>query len=551
MTIALEAALECHPEWPPTTDLYHSPLGLFDFQAEDIARAYLGSKSGGGNLVVWDAGTGKTHFGMRMSTLLAEDARDGIYEHDLTVLVCEKNKLNEWAEDFTKYTKQTTCIHHGTGRMKRLDKTGLPDVLITTYETGKADLAKFVRGGGKGKRGTSMVHGPLLEMIKGLSVLWVFDEMTKLRNRGADNYKAFDYTLRKMKKSHPITHRVFGLTATPIETGWENAFNECRLIRPDLMPTVGEFESYFVRFRDPFGRAKYHEALMGEFADMCAPIILRKRKTDPDVIAQFPKKVEEAKHLEMAPDQAALYAMVESLQDDQEDPVPGLWTALRQIAGSPASLVRSASHGDSALVKMLVQELGAEYLQGVSSVKEINLLEYLIPLVKGQGAKVVCFTFFGQTILPHLGDLLRSNGYLVYENHGGLSATEMALVRKAFRDDPQPCVFLTSDAGSRGVNLPEATYVIEYESALTFSNRTQRLDRIHRIDSKSASVTCMTFIVDRTVEVAIINGCLNRNDQQDVLLDDLDAGENFMTADDRREALQISRLTKPQRKGRK
>jgi SNF2 family DNA or RNA helicase len=537
-----------HPEWPCAgRDLYYSPLGLFGFQADSIAHAYLASESGGGNLVCWDTGTGKSHFGMRMSTLLGEDMRDQIRTHDLTILVCEKAKVSEWAEDFVKYTRQHARIHHGSTRMKKLVTEGLPDVLITTYETAKADLVRFVKT--PGKRGTSMAHGPLLERIEGMSVLWVCDEMGKLRNRSSANYKAFDYTFRKMRKSHPKDHRVFGLTATPIEKDWEDAFNQCRLIRPDLMPAIGEFESYFVKSRDPFGRARYQQARMHEFALLCRPIILRKRKTDPDVIDQFPKKVEEARHLVMAPDQAGLYEMVESLQYGQEDPIPGLWTVLRQIAGSPASLVRSAAQGDSVLAKSLVAEMGAQYFLGVSSVKETALIEYLTPLVKDEEAKVVCFTFFGRTVLPILAGALRRNGFKVYENHGGLSATEMGTVRQAFRDDPKPCVFLTSDAGSRGINLPEATYVLEYDSALTYANRTQRLDRIHRIDSKSTSVTCMTFIVDHTVEVSIIERMVTRNEQTDILLDDLDAGESFMTAADRKAALQIGRLSK--KKGRR
>ena len=539
MTVVDQAPV--HPDWP-TEDLFYSPIGLYPFQAEQIAEAYLATESGGGKLVCWDTGTGKSVFGMRMSTLLAEDALAGARTHDLTVLVCEKGKVSEWAEDFVKFTRQSVRVHHGPGRTKALAKHGLPDVLITTYETAKADMVRFIKT--PGKRGTSMAHGSLLEVIEGMSVLWVCDEMGKLRNRSAANYKAFDYTFRKMRKAHPKDHRVYGLTATPIEKDWEDAFSMCRLIRPDLMPTVAEFEKYFVRSRDPFGRAKYHQERMHEFAALCAPIILRKRKTDPDVIAQFPKQVEEAKHLEMAPDQAALYAMVEALGYGSEEPVPGLWTALRQIAGSPAALVRSAAQGDSKLAKMLVEEMGADYLNSVSSVKETALVEYLKPLVNDQGAKAVVFTFFGQSVLPILAALLRGKGFKVYENHGGLSATEMGTVRQAFRDDPLPCVFLTSDAGSRGINLPEATYVVEFESALTHANRTQRLNRIHRIDSKATSVTCMTFIVNHTVEVGIIGHVMERNDQQDILLDDLDAGENFMTSDDRREALQIARLSK-------
>ena len=89
--------------------------------------------------------------------------------------------------------------------------------------------------------------------------------------------------------------------------------------------------------------------------------------------------------------------------------------------------------------------------------------------------------------------------------------------------------------------MPEATYVIEYESALTYANRTQRLDRIHRIDSEAPSVTCMTLMLDGTVEEPIALKMIDRNEQTDILLGDADAGENFMSAPERKAALKIAR----------
>jgi len=538
-------AIEVPLGWPEG-DLYHSARGLYPFQEESIARDYLETQDGGGKLVVWDTGTGKSHFGMRMSTLLAEDARNGVRRHDLTILLCEKGKVGEWVSDFAKYTRQDARIHLGSGRMDKIERLGLPDVLVTTYETAKIDLVKFVRQPGKGKRGTSLQPGPLMDLIADKKVLWIGDEFgAKLGNRTSDCYKAFDWVWRQMRKNHPRDHRLFGLTATPIERDWENAFNQYRLIRPDLMPTVKEFEEYFVRSRHPvYGTPRYHAERMHEFAAMGRPILDRRRKSDPDIVSQFPKKVEEAVHLEMGKDQAALYERVESLQQDQEDPVPGLWTTLRQIAGHPAALVLSAAHRDSVLAKALVAEYGAEYLSSVPSVAEQALIERLTPVVKGQGAKAVVFTFFGQSILPVLAKSLRAKKFRVYENHGGLTAAQMTQVRQDFKSDPEPAVFLTSDAGARGINLPEATYVFEFESALTYANRTQRLDRIHRIDSLSESVTCTTLVVDGTVHVPIIQKMAERNTQTDILLGDDDAGENFLSARDRMQALQIARLSR-------
>jgi superfamily II DNA/RNA helicase len=185
---------------------------------------------------------------------------------------------------------------------------------------------------------------------------------------------------------------------------------------------------------------------------------------------------------------------------------------------------------------MLVQEMGIEVFRNTSSAKMEALLGYLDVVVKGQGSKAVVFTFFGQSVLRDIQANLTKSGYKVYINHGGMSISQQQESRTSFKSDPQPAIFLTSDAGSRGINLPEATYVIEYESALTFANRTQRLDRIHRIDSKAPSVTCMTMFLNDTVEDIIAENMIQRNDQTDILLGDNDAGENHISAAERKTA---------------
>lgn len=532
------SSTEAGTSWPEG-ELYHSPRGLYPFQIDGIASMYVM----GSGMLVWDTGTGKTHAAMRLSALLVEDD-----EIDLTLLVAEKGKVDEWKEDYQSFTRLTTRVHHGSGRMKRLERHGMPQVLVTTYETAKADLARLVRT--PGRRGTSVKDGPLMEMIRPLRVLVIYDEIpVKLRNRTSDIYKAHFRVARQLRKVFPESTRIFGLTATPLEKDYEDAFNQLRIVRPDLMPTVEEFEKRYVTSRDQYGKPHFHPQRIKEFVALYQQAQIRKRKTDPDIIDQFPKRVEESLHLKMADDQRALYEAIESIQDDFDNPVPGLWTVLRQVAGAPSSLLYSSENPEgSALAKLVVEEIGADVIRKTSSVKEEALLHFLDTVVKGQGDKAVVFTFFGQSILRVLHQRLLSAGYKVYVNHGAMSMAEQTASRKGFKSDPSPCVFLTSDAGARGINLPEATYVIEYESALTYANRTQRLDRIHRIDSLAPSVTCMTFFVDGTVEESIGLNMIERNDQTDILLGDEDAGEHFMTAKERKMALRIARTQRTRKR---
>jgi SNF2 family DNA or RNA helicase len=289
------------------------------------------------------------------------------------------------------------------------------------------------------------------------------------------------------------------------------------------MPKIGEFEQSVIRSRDDYGRPRYEPDGVEEFVARARPHLWRKRKTDPDVRAMFPARIEEFRTLAMGRDQQQLYDTVASLQDGQETPVPGLHTALRQIAAHPAALVHSARHGTSQLARDLVASLGADHLRSVPSRKTEELVEYLSSIVHGQGDKAVVFSQFGPSVLPLLAAALLKEGIRSYLYTGEMSGPEREAARREFRADTAPCVFLTSDAGKDGINLPEATYLVEYESALTYETRTQRLGRIDRITSAAASITCTTLVLEGTVEEAIVETMLKRNEIADHFLGDTGA----------------------------
>lgn len=496
--------------------VFHSPHGLYPCQQEGVAFAFL-QRSG---LLVADTGIGKSVIVMALAALLAEDGAE-----DLVLLVCKQNKLAEWQEDFTSFTSLPAAVHHGPSRMKRL-QPGLPHVLISTYETLRADLARFEIP--PGKRTRTARPGPALEALlaaqaDGRRVLVVYDEISdKLRNRSSQLYKAHHYALTQLRRAQKDL-RVIGLTATPISRSYEDGFNQLRLAVPDAMPTVKAFEETVVRSRDDYGRPRYDDAGVEWFVGLSRPHIWRKRKTDPDVRDLFPKRIEEFRSLRMDRAQQQFYDEIASLQDGLQEPVPGLHTALQQIAAHPMALAHSAARGSSQIAMELVGAYGVDHLRALPSKKTDELVEYLSSIVHGQRDKAVVFSRFGPSVLPLLAEALRKEGLRSYLYTGAMDGPEREQARTGFRADPEPCVFLTSDAGKDGINLPEATYLVEYESALTYETRTQRLGRIDRITSQAPSITCTTFVLQGTVEEGIVDSMLKRNEMADRFLSDTDA----------------------------
>jgi len=227
--------------------LYFSPLGLFGFQAEAVAQAYFAE----GLVGVLDTGLGKTHVSMALAAKLVEND-----QVDLVIHVAQKNKIDksEFPADWAQFTALSILVYHGPGRVKRLAKHGVPDVVITTYETGRDDLVTFT-----GRSGRARQDGALMSALglRDKRVLWLFDEISsKLGNRSSKLYRAYEHVLTAQRRG-PHPPRVLGLSATPMSTDFEQSFNLGRIVWPQRMPSVEYFEDELTYGRDDHGRLIY------------------------------------------------------------------------------------------------------------------------------------------------------------------------------------------------------------------------------------------------------------------------------------------------------
>jgi SNF2 family DNA or RNA helicase len=522
----------------PARKLYKSPIGLYDFQAIGVAQAYYELDT----LAVWSTGIGKTHLAMATSALLFED--DLV---DLVLVTCEVNKMGDWLRDMHTFTDLEAVHYKGDKRRRGKLRQAPPQVMIGTYETIRNDAAK---------PGPTKLHdyrpGPLCEALEGLRVLLVYDEVSRLGNRTSGVFRAQECLVKHLRKARPGDTRTMGLTATPIERDPANVYNEGRIITPWTVGTVQEFTHDHVVAVDFFGNpCKFHnigpddwDGVTRTLKRKLSPALKIKSKSDPDVKDQFPKQVEEFEMVSLDSRHLDFYNTVRDAFYEQEwTPAEErrLFVVLRQIAGHPMSLLRSQGE----LAQAISGQVGEAGLHALGSAKLDYLLHRLDTVCNGQGEKAIVFTFFGQSILPLLHERIRAADLNVVVNHGQMSADRRYESIQALREgDAQ--VFLSSDAGSRGLNLPEATYVFNYELPLSFANYRQRNDRIHRIDSLAEIVVTESLIAANTIEEAIANMVLRRNEWHDILLGEQVLGDDdgegaHLTADDRRKLIAFAK----------
>jgi SNF2 family DNA or RNA helicase len=83
---------------------------------------------------------------------------------------------------------------------------------------------------------------------------------------------------------------------------------------------------------------------------------------------------------------------------------------------------------------------------------------------------------------------------------GGMSADERDAAKQRFATEQHVRLFLSSDAGGYGVDLPQANYLISYDLPWSAGKLDQREARIIRLSSEHPHVTITSFVMKGSIE---------------------------------------------------
>ena len=96
----------------------------------------------------------------------------------------------------------------------------------------------------------------------------------------------------------------------------------------------------------------------------------------------------------------------------------------------------------------------------------------------------------------------RGLGYVSF--HGGVPSEKRPALVERFRDDPACRVFLSTDAGSTGLNLQHASTVVNIDLPRNTAVLEQRIARIHRI-GQAQPVRVINFVAKGTIEEGMLS----------------------------------------------
>jgi SNF2 family DNA or RNA helicase len=339
------------------------------------------------------------------------------------------------------------------------------------------------------------------------------DEIVAIKNMGAKRSRH----VKRLQASYR-----FGLSGQPIENRPEELFSIMQWIDPEVLGRYDIFDRTFI-VRSDFGAVKYYKnlPLLRETMDNAMH-----RRTRKDVADQMPAVVEQSHIIDFDVPTARLYKKIAIELIDVINKAPKFSSfnlashyagvgdsgpmgeimprlmALRMLCDHPDLLKLSADNFDdpesilgSEYAATLRDNGDLEKLKG-SSKMDVTLDVINDILDASDDNKVVLFSFFK----PMLNILQKKMKVPSVLFTGDQTARERDEAIERFTKDKRCRVFLSSDAGGIGVDLPIANYLISYDLPWSSGKFEQRQGRILRISSKWPEVTLLSMLMKGSIE---------------------------------------------------
>ncbi|MEW6368247.1 MAG: DEAD/DEAH box helicase [Acidobacteriota bacterium] len=430
-----------------------------------------------------DMGLGKT---IQMIALALHQRAPGGRRAPL-LLVCPTSVVGNWERELRRFAPSLeVVVHHGASRQKGegFKETAMSaDIVLSTYSLLARDLPHLV------------------------TVPWagvVLDEAQNIKNPNT-----------KQARSARAIHGRYrvALTGTPVENHPGELWSIMEFLNPGYLGTAAEFRRRFyvpIRFnRDP--RA------VDALRRLVQPFILRRLKTDKQIIQDLPDKYEMKVFCGLTSEQAALYENIvrDSLKAisgkagiERKGAILAALVRLKQVCNHPAQLLNDRDYGPGRSGKL-------------------TRLEEMLEEALDEGDRMLIFTQFkvmGDILTRHLQSRF---GHEVLFLHGSVPARQrVRLVDRFERDADGPQIFVLSlKAGGTGLNLARANRVFHFDRWWNPAVENQATDRAFRI-GQTRDVMVHKFVCAGTVEEKIDALIESKKEMAENLVG---AGEDWLT----------------------
>ena len=429
---------------------------LYPYQAEGALFAVRAGRV----LIGDEMGLGKTIQAIAATEILARH-----FGVSKVLVVCPTSLKYQWQSEITRFTgregQNAARVING-GRAQRQKDFALDDFCkITNYEKLAPDL--------------DLISAWAPELV-------IVDEAQRVKNWNTIAARA----LKRIDSAYAIV-----LTGTPLENKLEELVSIVQFVdQHRLGPTWKLLHAHQVK--DEAGRVTGYTGLE-TIGETLAPVMIRRRKSE--VLKQLPARTDQNLLVPMTEAQkryhqenADIVAKIvqrwrrtKFLSDQDQRRMTAALQNMRMSCDSTYLLDQETDHG----------------------VKADELAALFDDLFAEPEAKAVVFSQWTRThdiIIRRLE--ARGIGYVSF--HGGIPSEKRPALVERFRDDPDCRVFLSTDAGSTGLNLQHASTLVNMDLPWNPAILEQRIARIHRM-GQTRPVRVINFVAKGTIEEGMLS----------------------------------------------
>ena len=429
---------------------------LYPYQAEGALFAVRAGRA----LIGDDMGLGKTIQAIAAAEIFARH-----FGVSRVLVVCPTSLKYQWQNEIERFTGRRggpAARVIGGGRMQRETDYALDDFCkITNYEKLKPDL--------------DLIAAWAPELV-------IVDEAQRVKNWNTIAARA----LKRIDSPYAIV-----LTGTPLENKLEELISIVQFVdQHRLGPTWKLLHEHQVK--DEAGRVTGYTGL-ARIGQTLAPIMIRRRKSE--VLRQLPSRT----------DQNLLVPMTEMQMHHHKENADVVVQIVHRWRKTKFLSDKDQRRMMCALQNMRMS-CNSTYLLDQDSdhgVKADELAALFEGLFADPEAKAVVFSQWTRTHDILIRRLEARNwGYVRF--HGGVPSEKRPALVERFRNDPACRVFLSTDAGSAGLNLQHASTLVNMDLPWNPALLEQRIARVYRLGQKRP-VQVINFVAKGTIEEGMLS----------------------------------------------
>jgi hypothetical protein len=451
-------------EGKQTLDFLNLPL--YPYQKEGLLHLCFGERT----MLADEMGLGKTAQAIGACELLRQRRRV-----ERVLVVSPASLKAEWEEQISKFTGLPVKIIWGT-RGARLKKYREPSFFyLTNYEQVRSDYSE------------------LMEILA--PDLVILDEAQRIKNWNTK-------TAKMVKRlSSPYA---FVLTGTPLENRIDEIYSIIEFLDPQVFGSLFRFNREFYEL-DEKGRPSGYRNLE-ELHRRIRPLMLRRRKEE--IEDQLPARTVNNYFVAMEPEQRTRYgefqervarllavAKRRTLTKEEFEKLQKWLACMRMICDTPYILDQECR------ICPKLHELAA-----------------LLDDLTGQnGNKVLLFSEW-ERMLFLVRDLAEEMGIPFAWHTGSVPQQKRRHEIRRFKTDPDCRLFLSTDSGSVGLNLQEASAVVNLDLPWNPAKLEQRIARAWR-KHQTRSVSVINLVCENSIEHRMLGLLSQKQQLADAVLD--------------------------------